>query len=154
MIVHGDYNLGNVLVADAENFDSTPPLRAILDWEMATCGHPLMDVGVLATNNGPLGVKIMEFASPVSSLPGFPSIDTLVNAYSAKTAIDTTSLPFFYVLAFFKVLVIAEGVRSRFERGTTTGEGFELIGRSVPELAEAMLDYANASGIRGLSGRL
>ena len=94
MIVHGDYNLGNVLVADAENFDSTPPLRAILDWEMATCGHPLMDVGVLATNNGPLGVKIMEFASPVSSLPGFPSIDTLVNAYSAKTAIDTTSLPF------------------------------------------------------------
>jgi aminoglycoside phosphotransferase (APT) family kinase protein len=149
-IVHGDYHLGNVIVAPAEQFTTSPVLRAVLDWEMATLGHPLMDLGLLVTYNGPHGDHVVEVEKSVSSLPGFPSPNELVATYAAKSGRDVGDFAFFHVLAFYKVLVLTEDVRARFVAGTTVGNGYADMGRSVPMLAERVLDIADTSGIDGL----
>jgi aminoglycoside phosphotransferase (APT) family kinase protein len=152
-IVHGDYNVGNVIVAGPDDFTSSPVLRAVLDWEMATLGHPLMDLGVLASYNGPRGERVVDEDEPiVTSLAGFPSVAELVRMYGAKSGRDVSEFPFFHVLAFYKVLLITEDVRARFLAGTTVGEGYDVVGGNVPVLAEEVLALADESGIDGLSG--
>ncbi len=151
-IVHGDYNVGNVIVASAEDFDRSDVLRAVLDWEMATLGHPLMDLGVLVSYNGPYADLVGETEHHVTTLPGFPSTDELAAAYGQQTGRDMSSFAFFHVLAFYKVLILTEDVRSRFLAGSTVGEGYDLVGRSVPALADRVLEIADRSGVAGLSG--
>ena len=81
-IVHGDYRLGNTLFGP----DAPARLAAVLDWELATVGDPLADVGYLTAtwvqpsySPGPLAL------SPVTALDGFPSRDDLAVAYEAKS---------------------------------------------------------------------
>jgi len=153
VIVHGDYNMGNVMVASADEFVAGDVLRAVLDWEMATLGHPLMDLGVLATYNGPHGSLVVSTDQLVSSVSGFPSVAELAHLYARRTGRDVADFPFFLVLAFYKVLVITEDVRRRFLAGTATGPGIEQMGAHAHELGDAVLQFATASNVAGLNGR-
>jgi aminoglycoside phosphotransferase (APT) family kinase protein len=152
-LVHGDYNLGNVIVAGPDSFAGGTVLRAILDWEMSTLGHPLMDLGLLTAYNGPLGHLILECDELVSDLPGFPKVPELVELYAKGSSVDVTAFDFFHVLAFYKMVVITEDVRARYVAGATDGDGFESMGKSAATLADALLDYAGRSSIVGLNGR-
>ena len=151
-LVHGDFNLGNVLIANVDQFDHVPVLRAVLDWEMATLGHPLMDLGVLIAYNGPHADQVIEEEGSVALRPGFPSPSELVELYGRRSGNDVSTAPFFEVLAMYKVLVITEDVRARYLAGGTVGAGFDVMGRSVPYLADALLETARSSSVPGLSG--
>lgn len=152
-LIHGDYNLGNLLVANSSEWRRGELLRAILDWEMSTLGNPLIDLGLLAAYNGPLGHLILEQDGMVWQRHGWPPVDDLVGAYARASGRDTSAFDFFYVLAWFKMVVITEELRARHLAGLSRGEGHSDLGRSAPVIAEAVLEHASRSSIAGLNGR-
>ncbi|APA97894.1 phosphotransferase family protein [Nocardia seriolae] len=131
-IVHGDYRLDNVLVDDADR------VAAVIDWEMATLGDPLTDIGLLLvyqrmSDSGLLGV------SDVALAPGYPTESQVLERYSASTVRDLSGIGFYVALASFKLAVISEGIYFRFTHGQTVGSGFEHFGEGVDPLLQAGL---------------
>jgi aminoglycoside phosphotransferase (APT) family kinase protein len=129
-IVHGDYRLDNVLV------DADDKVAAVVDWEMATLGDPLTDVGLLVVyqqmdrlGDGPMA----------SAAPGYPSVPEVLDLYAARSGRDLSDLGFYIALASFKAAVILEGIHFRYVHGQTVGEGFERIGVLVEPLVAAGL---------------
>jgi len=104
-LVHGDYHLGNVLVSR-----NAPKLAAIVDWELATIGDPLLDLGhLLAT--WPRGGLCRLFASDL--LPSLPTVDELIAHYAARSNRDLTDLHWYRVLAGLRLGAILEGTYVR-----------------------------------------
>ncbi|WP_298179174.1 phosphotransferase family protein [Saccharomonospora sp.] len=125
-IVHGDYRLDNLLVAD----DDT--ITAVLDWEMSTLGDPLTDIALLIAYTE--GEALGDEVSSVATAPGFPPVDDLIARYTRTSGRDTSALNWYLGFAFFKLAVILEGIYYRFSQGKTVGEGFDRIGASVAPL--------------------
>ncbi|HEX2706635.1 MAG TPA: phosphotransferase family protein [Solirubrobacterales bacterium] len=138
-VVHGDYRLGNVMFAP-----SSPRLVAVLDWEMATIGDPLADVGYMTAmwaqpDDPPNPVGDL---SEVTRLPGFPGREALAERYVAATGLSLDALGWYQVLALWKAAIFLEGSYKRYQAGTTVdtyfarlGEGVEKIGRLAYERA-------------------
>jgi aminoglycoside phosphotransferase (APT) family kinase protein len=134
-IVHGDYRLGNVMFAPA------PPARAIavLDWELATIGDPLADVGyLLATYSDPASLRTALELSPVTRQEGFPSRAKLAELYEARTGRTVVGLPWYETLALWKSAVFCEAIYGRHLRGEMGGDSFAAnLELGVPRLLEA-----------------
>jgi aminoglycoside phosphotransferase (APT) family kinase protein len=129
-IVHGDYRLDNVLVGTDDK------IAAVVDWEMATLGDPLTDVGLLVVyqrmdrlGEGPMA----------SSAPGYPAVAEVLARYAECSGRDLSDLGFYIALASFKAAVILEGIHFRYVHGQTVGEGFEEIGTLVEPLVASGL---------------
>jgi aminoglycoside phosphotransferase (APT) family kinase protein len=141
-LVHGDYRLGNVAL------DPEDPGRivAIFDWEMATLGDPLSDLGYTLIYWGepgdPAPLRAPGTHLAVTAQPGFLSRAELVERYARGSGRDVTAIDFYQVLALFKLAVISEGIHARFLMGKTVGEGFEGLGAQVAQLTERALDIA------------
>ncbi|WP_350348962.1 phosphotransferase family protein [Agromyces sp. G08B096] len=134
-IVHGDYRLDNALVDGAGD---TPRISAILDWEMATLGDPLVDLGLLGLywSIGDLPGDAGAIAhSSVDLDAGYAEFDELVDAYAARAGIGVPDLSWYRAFAAYKLAVILEGIHFRFRSGETVGEGFDRIGGLVEPLA-------------------
>jgi aminoglycoside phosphotransferase (APT) family kinase protein len=151
-IVHGDYRLGNMA------FDPHDPGRivAIFDWEMATLGDPLADLGYALIywtepGEGP-GPGATGGMLPITAQPGFLRRAELVAEYARRSGRDTGAIDFYQVLALYKLAVISEGIYKRFRLGQTLGRGFEGMGRSAPGLAQRALRIADASADPRLRG--
>jgi len=140
-ILHGDYRLDNALVND---FNGTPQVSAILDWEMATLGDSLTDLGLLGlywnVNNYP-DVPRGAVPSSVWFDDGYPSFDELVDEYCATLGMSVPELPWYLAMAAFKLAVILEGIHYRYQAGQTVGAGFDQIGQLVTPLARTGLRY-------------
>jgi aminoglycoside phosphotransferase (APT) family kinase protein len=132
-IVHGDYRLDNLIVAGPNEPDALA-VRAVLDWEMATIGEPLADVGLLLAYWDGLGSRPNAVTSSLGPQAGFPAGDVLVGWYAEHTGADLSTLPWYVAFGFFKIAVILEGIHFRFTRGQTIGAGFDQIGALVPDL--------------------
>jgi aminoglycoside phosphotransferase (APT) family kinase protein len=146
-IIHGDYRLDNCSMNDAGD------VAAVLDWEMATLGDPLADMGMLKMYWGDganAGSPSATATTPVISLPGFPTWDEAKARYAKKSGIDIENLDYYVVLAHFKLAVILEGINERFKEGGTVGEGFEGIGARATALARGGLAAADASNVQSL----
>ena len=126
-IVHGDYRLDNVLVAEDGS------LTAVLDWEMATLGDPLVDLGLMLVYKEQ---PVIGDAVPATSAEGFPDSAELVKMYAAKTGRDVSRLGWYVAFGCFKLAVIAEGIHYRHSQGLTIGSGFDTIGQIVPLLVD------------------
>jgi aminoglycoside phosphotransferase (APT) family kinase protein len=140
-ILHGDYRLDNALVRD---IDGTPHLSAVLDWEMATLGDSLTDLGLLGLYwniNSPDGELQGAVPSSVDIAAGYPTFEELVDEYSETAGVTVPELPWYLGLAAFKLAVILEGIHFRFQAGQTVGPGFDQIGRLVTPLARAGRKY-------------
>jgi len=136
-VVHGDYRLDNLVVAPAcgSGAGATgPAVRAVLDWEMATLGDPLADVGLLLAYWDGLGRVDNPVAQGIGAAAGFPDGDTLAGWYADRSGRDLTALPWFVAFGLFKIAVILEGIHYRFVTGGTVGAGFDRIGEVVPPL--------------------
>jgi aminoglycoside phosphotransferase (APT) family kinase protein len=141
-VVHGDYRLGNVMFAR-----DRPRLRAILDWEMATLGDPLADVGYLcATWAEPDdGDDPMRALSAVTRRPGFMTPDELRERYARVSGRDVEDLRFYEVLALWKAAVFLESSFRRFRDGTTNDPYFASLEQGVPQLAREALRHTTRS---------
>jgi aminoglycoside phosphotransferase (APT) family kinase protein len=139
-ILHGDFRLDNALVRD---ITGAPRISAILDWEMATLGDSLTDLGLLGLYWNIDSITGVSGAVPssVSQADGYPTFDALVDEYSAVTGFSVPDLPWYLALAAFKLAVILEGIHYRFRAGQTVGAGFDQIGQLVTPLARAGRRY-------------
>jgi aminoglycoside phosphotransferase (APT) family kinase protein len=123
-IVHGDFKLGNTLIAGGE-------VRAVLDWEMSTLGDPLTDLALFllyaefTALDGTVGAAGSGGRTPAAELAG---------RYARGADLDVTHLGWYLALACFKLAVIAEGIHFRYTKGLTVGQGFADIGDNVAPL--------------------
>lgn len=125
-IVHGDYRLTNVLF-DRDFTDGRAAIQAVVDWEMATLGDPLTDVGLLYVYHAQsrvAGGVMPDF--PVSQ--GFLSPEEMVRRYARASGIDAGALDWHIAFGYFKLGVISAGIHARFLQGKTVGSGFEVFG--------------------------
>jgi aminoglycoside phosphotransferase (APT) family kinase protein len=104
-IVHGDYRLGNVM------FDGTR-INGVFDWEMATIGDPLADLGYTLLWWGTADRPPVHPSQAVADLPGMPTADEVCARYGA----DPEVVRFHIVLAAFKLTIIGVGNRARMAR--------------------------------------
>lgn len=137
-VVHGDYRLGNTMVAP----DDPTRIVAVLDWEMGAIGDPRADVGyLLATYSEPAGSRNPLGTSPVTALEGFPSRAELAERYAERSGRDVEPLAWFEALALWKAAVFCEAIYGRYVRGELAAED-TLAARfeqGVPLLAETAL---------------
>ncbi|WP_406173550.1 phosphotransferase family protein [Streptomyces canus] len=135
-IVHGDYRLDNTILAP----DGFGWIAAIVDWEMATLGDPLADLGMLLMYWDPTCEPVLAARHVPTANPGFPTGPELATRYAAKSGRDIDALPYYQALACFKLAVIAEGIHARYLAGQTVGTGFERVGSAVPALLRSGLE--------------
>jgi aminoglycoside phosphotransferase (APT) family kinase protein len=138
-IVHGDYRLDNLVVAPPAAADALR-VRAVLDWEMATLGDPLTDLGLLLAYWDVVSALGSPGVSNVGSGQGYPDGATLINWYARRRDVDLSRLPWYTAFGLFKLAVILEGIHYRYELGQTVGDDFARIGDAVPALVGAALD--------------
>jgi aminoglycoside phosphotransferase (APT) family kinase protein len=137
-IVHGDYRVDNVIVDTRD----AGRIAAVVDWEMATLGDPLADLGMLVMYWGRPGEPHPSGVHAITALPGFPTRDEVVALYAEASGIDVAELGFYVAFAHFKLAVIVEGIVTRHRRGETVGEGFDELVRIPPVLAARGLEQA------------
>jgi len=133
-VVHGDYRLDNVMVGPDQQ------IRAVLDWEMATLGDPLCDLGLLPVYAVPVPGVAGVVSDGMGPHNGFPSIESLVQRYADRCGLDVAPLPWYTALGYYKLAVICEGIHYRYGTGQTVGPGFEQIGAIVEPLVSAGRD--------------
>ena len=130
-VVHGDYRLDNVLVGPDQE------IRAVLDWEMATLGDPLCDLGLLPVYACPVPGVAGIVSDGMGPHNGFPSLESLVRRYADRSGLDVSRLSWYTALGYYKLAVICEGIHFRYANGQTVGPGFDQIGSMVEPLVTA-----------------
>jgi aminoglycoside phosphotransferase (APT) family kinase protein len=129
-VIHGDYHIGNVIYGlDGE-------LKAVVDWEMATLGDPLVDLGRLLVS-WPMPGGRRPFTMRVEPLGGFPPRDALVARYAERSGRSLDALPWFEVLACYKLGIILEGTHARAQAGqadTVTGQRLHASAAALLQL--------------------
>jgi aminoglycoside phosphotransferase (APT) family kinase protein len=133
-IVHGDYRLGNTIYAPE------PPARleAVLDWEMATIGDPLADLGYLCmmwTEGGDPKGGMREYLGGVTRANGFLTRGELIARYEEGTGRSMRDLRWYTTLALWKSAVFMEGNYKRAQAGMTDDPYLQQFGEGVVELA-------------------
>jgi aminoglycoside phosphotransferase (APT) family kinase protein len=135
-IVHGDYRVGNLLASA----DAPARVTAILDWELATIGDPLADLGYLvstyADRDAPPAEGIVTL-SPVTRADGFPTRAELAEAYAARTGRPVTALAWYEALAHWKAAIFCENMYKRFLAGERSDDFARAMERGVPAKLEA-----------------
>ena len=135
-VVHGDFRLGNAMYAPGE-----PRLVAMLDWEMATLGDPLADLGYCSAMWAQPGddPNPMHDLSEVTRGGGFPSRSWLIESYAEATGRDVSGIVWYQVLALWKSAIFLEGSYGRYLTGATDDEYFARLGSGVEVLARLAL---------------
>lgn len=135
-VVHGDYKLDNVLVDGA-----AARVTAVLDWEMATVGDPLADLGYLLYMTPEPGghVAMAELTGSVTAQEGCPTHAEIVDAYrNARTGDQSGWAPkdliYYQVLGGWKLATLLEVSYQRHLAGTTDDPFFAELDKGVPRL--------------------
>ena len=142
-VVHGDYRLGNVMVADA----APATVVAIFDWELSTIGDPLADLGYFTVTWAQAGdPDDSSFASlsAATRREGFMTRDELIGRYEDKSGRPMSALNWYQALALWKAAVFMEGNYKRFTMGASDDEYLALFDEGVPMLAEKARETALA----------
>lgn len=111
-IVHGDYRLGNVMLDGATRRD----IVGVFDWEMATLGDPLADVGYTMLYWGTKDRPPIHPSQACADLPGMLSAAEVAQRYAAVSGRAVDHVVFYVVLAAFKLTIIGAGNAARARR--------------------------------------
>jgi aminoglycoside phosphotransferase (APT) family kinase protein len=134
-LCHGDYKLDNVLFA----LEAPPRLRAVVDWEMASIGDPLVDLSwALIFHPGPEGtVPLGRSKEPTFAIDHLPDRRQLVERYALGSGRDTTAIGWYDVFARWKLAIVLEGSYTNFLRGRSDKPMHEFFGPQVDRLLES-----------------
>lgn len=114
-LVHCDFRIGNVIVSPE------PPehVKSVLDWELATIGDPLLDVGYFLATIPEPGKRMNPTAELSAAMlePGYPSRSEMATRYRARTGRDLSELSWYTTLALWKLAVLYEYSRRRVVSG-------------------------------------
>ena len=130
-LVHNDFKLDNLML------DAQDPGRveAVLDWEMATVGDPLVDLGLIlcywSQPSDPGGTK-----AALTSEPGWFTRDELIGRYARETGRDVSLINYYEVFALFKLAVVLQQIYVRFHRGQTQDVRFRHFDKRVHNLIQ------------------
>ncbi|MGH2880523.1 MAG: phosphotransferase family protein [Solirubrobacteraceae bacterium] len=140
-IVHGDYRLGNTIFAEQ------PPAKlvAVLDWEMATIGDPLADIGYMCmfwTEAGDPAEGLRAALGNVTRAEGYPIRAELIARYEEASKRSMTDLRWYVTLALWKSAVFMEGNYKRAVSGATDDPYLKAFGEGVAQLARQAEEVA------------
>lgn len=138
-IIHGDYGFANVMFAQ----DQPPRIAGIIDWELSTIGDPLLDLGwLLYCFKGE-----NEAVNPPSPFyhPDYPSREELAAHYARRTGRDVSNLPYYLILAQFKLCMLLERHYARGLNGKLPRETGDLIGELALALMQRAAEMARAA---------
>ncbi|MDL4821465.1 phosphotransferase family protein [Actinomadura opuntiae] len=140
-IVHGDYRPGNLA------FGPDGTVRAVFDWELATSGDALADLGYLLSTwqepDDPAG------AAPPgpTTVPGFASRADLAGRYARLSGRDVSDLPYWVAFAQWRSACIGAGVQARYLAGHMADDGYLAEARERASLGVELAEKARA-GLR------
>jgi aminoglycoside phosphotransferase (APT) family kinase protein len=142
-LIHNDFKYDN-LVLDPSDLTR---VVAVLDWEMATLGDPLMDLGTSlgywVDADDPPALRALGLG--LTAAPGNLSRAELVARYARITGRDVGDALFYYVFGLFKLAVVAQQIHARYVRGLTRDPRFASLDASVRALGQ-MADRAVSLG--------
>lgn len=122
-LIHNDYKYDNLVL----NPDDLTEIKAILDWEMATIGDPLMDLGTTlaywAEANDSDALKPFNLAW----MPGNMTRHEMAQYYAEKSQTNIDNIIFYYVFGSFKVGVICQQIYYRYKQGHTQDPRFAML---------------------------
>jgi aminoglycoside phosphotransferase (APT) family kinase protein len=139
-IIHGDFQLSNVMF----RFDA-PELAAIVDWELASLGDPLLDLGwLIATwpNDDGTGITPTIEVRPWN---GFATTDELIARYAARSQRDISNLQWYVILACYKLGIVLEGTYARAHAGKASMETGQMLHNATVRAFERALSWLNRS---------
>lgn len=148
VLIHGDYKYDNLVLAQ----DDLTSVVAVLDWEMATVGDPLMDLGTSLSYwldpDDPQETKMLPVGPTL--MPGNLHRRQLVERYAEVSGRDPGNAVFYYVYGLFKVAVIAQQIYCRYKDGHTTDPRFAMMIFGVDLLGKQAARAIDADRIYGL----
>lgn len=141
-ILHGDYRLDNCVLNEAGH------VIGLLDWELATVGDPMADLGQLLVYWAEPDDEFTALANPPTRAHGFATRDELAHQYLSATGADSARLEYFVVFNWWKVACILENVYSRMLGGVMgiVDRSPESFGDQARGLAAMALRQAKARG--------
>ena len=128
-LIHNDFKYDNLVLSDDGKYD----VLAILDWEMATLGDPLMDLGTSLgywiDKTDPENIQQNKFN--ITTAEGNLNRGELVSKYSKESKLDVSNIVFYYVFGLFKIAVIVQQIFYRYKLGKTSDERFKDLNEIV-----------------------
>ncbi|MDP5106449.1 MAG: phosphotransferase family protein [Polaribacter sp.] len=127
-LIHNDFKYDNVVFKD----DSWQEVAAVLDWEMATLGDPLMDLGTslgywtVATDHD----FVKQGIPSPTIFEGNPIRSEIAQLYAEKSGRTIDNILFYYVFGLFKIAVIAQQIYFRYAKGWTTDPRFANLNKA------------------------
>ncbi len=167
-VIHNDFKFDNLVLSPEDPTE----IRAVLDWEMATVGDPLMDLGCSMAYwveaGDPPELKMLR--QMPTHLPGMWSRRQLVAYYGEQTGLDVSGFAYYYVFGLFRLAVIVQQIWYRYVEGSRKHPAFARFGemaavlmdRAAAEIDEveqvagrpALLQKIEGSGLLSLEGRV
>jgi len=136
-IVHGDYRPGNL------SFAADGTAVAVFDWELATSGDPMADLGWLASTWQDPDEDTPATTPGPSTVDGFPRRAQIVERYARESGRDVSNLPYWLGFSRWRIACIGIGVRARYEAGHMADDGFQ----------DEMAEYAKLGDQMALAAR-
>jgi aminoglycoside phosphotransferase (APT) family kinase protein len=144
-VVHGDFRPGNLA------FGPDGAVRAVFDWELATTGDPMADLGWLTATWEDPGDEVPPATAGPGAVPGFPARAEVVARYARLSGRDVSGLPYWLAFNRWRGACISAGVHARYVSGRMADDGYLQLalqrGDDIDRLAAAARD-----ALRDLSG--
>jgi len=145
VMVHNDYKMDNLVLEP----NRPERITGILDWEMATYGDPLMDLGnslaYWIQEDDPEEMQMMR--TMPTHLPGALTRQEIIDRYGEKTGRDVSDFDYYYCFGLFRLAVIAQQIYNRYFHGLTKNKRFAMLIFGVHALEKTAMNIVSGSKI-------